>query len=285
MTPKNIISSKLWDFILKWFAGKGVVYEAASEYVYTGKHFILLVLAIIATVAVFFIYRKKPEKTVRRSLVVAAYVMMACEILSKISKLIYFADLGKLTFAQAVQVILPIHFCSIIIWVLIFAILFDNKAMISFGGVCGLLGTLVYLLYPAEGLGASFIHFRAFSSIFTHSLGFVVCFNMFAFKMIKLELKDMWKTFVLLASMVIYCLIMNILFPYDANGNLNNYLFMIKNPTTINTGIIPYQLVFAVVAVVFFASMYLIPHYSRKIKQKRNNHINNAAKEISQNNE
>lgn len=276
MNPKYFISSELWDFILKWFAGKGVVYQEASEYVYTGKHFIVLALAIIATTAVFFIYRKKTETTIRKSLVIAAYIMMACEILSKISKLIYFADLGKLTFAQAIQVILPIHFCSIIIWVLIFAILFNYKPLISFGGVCGLLGTLVYLLYPAEGLGASFIHFRAFSSIFTHSIGFVVCFNLFAFKMIKLELKDMWKTFVLLACMVVYCGLMNLLFPYDANGNLNNYLFMIKNPTTINTGVIPYQLVFLLIAVLFFASMYLIPHYIRKFKEKKTNQLNDT---------
>lgn len=269
MTIKSLIGSSFGDFILKWFAGKGVIYQAASEYVYTLKHFIVLALAAALTLTVYFVYRNKPNSTRRKSLVIAAYIMMACEILSKISKLIYFADLGKLTFAQAVQVILPIHFCSIIIWVLIFAILFNNKAMISFGGVCGLLGTLVYLLYPAEGLGASFIHFRAFSSIFTHSLGFVVCFNMFVFKMIKLELKDMWKTFVLLACMVVYCLIMNILFPYDANGNLNNYLFMVKNPTTINTGVIPYQLVFMLVAIVFFASMYLIPYYIRKAKQNK----------------
>ena len=152
---------------------------------------------------------------------------------------------------------------------LIISILIDYKPMMSFGAVCGLLGTLVYLLYPAEGLGASFIHFRAFSSIFTHSIGFVVCINMFIFRMIKLDIKDMWKTFALLASMALYCGLMNLLFPYDANGNLNNYLFMIKNPTPINTGFIPYQLVFALVACVFFASMYLIPYFIDKYKNKK----------------
>ena len=141
--------------------------------------------------------------------------------------------------------------------------------MISFGAVCGLLGTLVYLLYPAEGLGASFIHFRAFSSIFTHSVGFVLCFNLFAYKYVKLEIKDMWKTFVLLGSMVVYCGLMNLIFPYDANGNLNNYLFMIENPTTINTGVIPYQLVFALVAAAFFSAVYFIPHFVNKRKQNK----------------
>lgn len=268
MNTNNILLSSFSDFFLKWFAGKGVVYQNASEYVYTLKHFIVLFLAAAATIAVFVLFKHWSHKHQRKFLVSAAYVMMACEILSKISKLIYFADLGKLTFAQAVQVILPIHFCSIIIWVLIIAILIDYKPMISFGAVCGLLGTLVYLLYPAEGLGASFIHFRAFSSIFTHSVGFVLCFNLFVYKYVKLEIKDMWKTFVLLGSMVVYCGLMNLLFPYDANGNLNNYLFMIQNPTPINTGIIPYQLVFLVVAVIFFSSFYLIPYWVQKRKLK-----------------
>lgn len=277
MTINNIISSKLVDFFLKWFAGKGVEYQAASEYVYTLKHFILLIIAAALTISVYFIFRKKSDTTIRKGLVASAYIMMGCELLAKISKLIYFADLGKLTFAQAVQVVLPIHFCSIIIWVIIFAIIFDYKPMISFGGVCGLLGTLVYLLYPAEGLGASFIHFRAFSSIFTHTIGFVVCFNMFMFKKINLDLKDLWKTFVLLGSMVVYCFIMNVLFPYDNNGVLNNYLFMVKNPLPFNTGVIPYQIVYLVIAVAFFTLMYLIPHFIKKLKNKKINYLNNAA--------
>ena len=224
----------------------------------------ITVLLLLIRISVYYaknsckVNEQKPEKCLPNVI-----------ILSKISKLIYFADLGKLTFAQAIQTILPIHFCSIIIWVIIIAILIDYKPMISFGAVCGLLGTLVYLLYPAEGLGASFIHFRAFSSIFTHSVGFVLCFNLFAFKYVKLEIKDMWKTFVLLASMVVYCAIMNLLFPYDANGNLNNYLFMVKNPTPIDTGVIPYQIVFMLIACIFFASFYLIPYFIKKQKLKK----------------
>ena len=197
--------------------------------------------------------------------------MIVCEVLSRISKLLYFHDLGKLTFGQAIQVVLPIHFCSVIIWVLILAMLFNNKPMLSFGAICGFFGCLVYLLYPAEGLGASFIHIRAFNSVFTHSTGFVICLNLLLHKKIKLEIKDLWKTLVLLAGMVVWAGIMNWLFPYDANGNLNNFMFMIKNPTPINTGVIPYQLVFAVLAVIIFSSFYVIPYLIQKHKLKKSN--------------
>lgn len=259
----------IWDALYKWISGQGVVYQEVSEYAYTGKHFLVLGLALLATIGVFFLFRKLTDKQRIKFLKVVAWVMIACEILSRISKLLYFADLGKLTLGQAVQIILPIHFCSVIIWVLIISILTDYKPLLSFGVICGFFGCLVYLLYPAEGLGASFIHLRAFNSIFTHSVGFVICVNMLIYKMIKLDIKDMWKTFVLLACMVIWAGIMNWIFPYDTNGNLNNYMFMMENPTGINTGFIPYQLVFALLAIVVFSSFYLIPYWINKNKLKK----------------
>ena len=267
----------VWDSIYKWLSGKGVVYQDVSEYAYTGKHFIVLALALLATLGVFFLFRKLDNKQRIKFLKIVAWVMIACETLSRVSKLLYFADLGKLTFGQAIQIILPIHFCSVIIWVLILSILFDYKPLLSFGAICGFFGCLVYLLYPAEGLGASFMHLRAFNSIFTHSVGFVICTNMLIYKMVKLDIKDLWKTFALLIGMVIWAGIMNWIFPYDTNGNLNNYMFMMKNPTGINTGVIPYQLVFAILAVVVFSSFYLIPYWINKHKKKKD-----ATKQIQQ---
>ena len=258
-----------WDIIYKYLSGQGVVYQDVSEYAYTGKHFIVLALAISATIGLFFLFRKFNEQQRTKFLKITAIVMIICEVLSRISKLLYFADLGKLTFGQAVQIILPIHFCSVIIWVLILAMLFNNKPMLSFGAICGFFGCLVYLLYPAEGLGASFLHLRAFNSIFTHSVGFVVCTNLLIHRMIKLDIKDMWKTFTFLAGMVIWSGVMNWIFPYDANGNLNNYMFMIKNPTPLNFGPIPYQLAFAILAVIIFSSFYVIPYLINKHKLKK----------------
>lgn len=279
-SPTNTLCS-VWDAIFKWLSGQGVVYQQTSEYVYTGKHFLVLGLALLATIGVFFLFRKWSDAERKKFLKIVAWIMIACEILSRVSKLLYFYDLGKLSFGQAVQVILPIHFCSVIIWVLILSILFDYKPMLSFGVICGFFGCLVYLLYPAEGLGASFIHLRAFNSIFTHSVGFVICVNMLIYKMIKLDIKDMWKTFLLLGAMVAWAGLMNWIFPYDANGNLNNYMFMIYNPMGFDTGVIPYQVIFALLAVVVFSSFYLIPYWinKHKIKKSEQQIIADATKE------
>ena len=284
MFKLNQLSSfmaNIWKSLYKWLSGQGVVYQPTNEYVYTGKHFLVLGLVVIATITVFLLFKKWDEKTRKRFLKIVAWVMIACELLTRVSKLLYFADLQKLTFGQAVQIILPIHFCSVIIWVLILSILFDYKPMLSFGVICGFFGTLVYLLYPAEGLGASFLHLRAFNSIFTHSVGFVICVNMLIYKMIKLDIRDMWKTFVLLGAMVLWAGIMNWIFPYDANGNLNNYMFMIYNPMGFSTGVIPYQVIFAILASVVFSSFYLIPYWinKHKIKKSEQQIIADATKE------
>lgn len=265
----KLLLNKFWETVYKYLSGKGVVYQDVGEYAYTGKHFLVLGLALLASISVFFLFKKLNDRQRMKFLKSVAILMIVCEVFTRISKLLYFADLGTLTFGQAVQIILPIHFCSVIIWVLIISILTEYKPLMSFGAICGLFGTLVYLLYPAEGLGASFLHLRAFNSIFTHSVGFVMCVNMLIYKMVKLDIKDMWKTFALLIGMVVYAGIMNIIFPYDTNGNLNNYMFMIKNPTGFSTEPIPYQLVFAIIAIIVFSSFYLIPYWINKHKAKK----------------
>lgn len=265
----TVLTGNIWDSLYKFMSGKGVVYQDITEYAYTGKHFLVLAFAIIGTIGIYFLFKKFTDSQRTKFLKITAFSLMILEILAIISKLLYFADLNKLDFGQAIQVILPIHFCSVIIWVLIFAMLFDNKPMMSFGAICGFFGCLVYLLYPAEGLGASFIHIRAVNSVVSHSVGFMICTNLMLHKMIKLEIGDMWKTFVLLSGMVAWAGLMNWLFPYDANGNLNNYMFMMKNPTPITTNVVPYQLVFALIAVIVFSSFYIIPYLITKHKLKK----------------
>lgn len=274
----------IWDSLYKWLSGKGVVYQAVSEYAYTGKHFLVLILAGLATLGVFFLFKKFSPEQRTKFLKALAWLMIVCEIMTRVSKILYFADLGKLSFGQAIQIILPIHFCSVIIWVLILSILLDYKPLLSFGALCGFFGCLVYLLYPAEGLGASFLHLRAFNSIFTHSVGFVICSNILIYKMVNIDIRDMWKTFVLLIAMVIWAGIMNWIFPYDANGNLNNYMFMIQNPTGISTGAIPYQLVFALLAIVVFSGFYIVPYLIKRHKQKKATRAQNATASTPQEN-
>ena len=259
----NAFFEKLRNFILKYFVGQGVVNAEPSTYVYTAKHWLVIGLVAIATILTYFIFRKKSEKTKHTALVIVAWVLVICEIMTRVSKLFYFADLGTLDLVLAIKTILPIHFCQVMIWVIIFAIIFDYKPLLGFSALCGLIAGTVYLAYPIEGLSASFLHIRAFNSIFSHSLAFVASLNMLLLGVAKIDIKDMLKTYLILIAVVIYGFIMNLIFPGE------NYMFMIENPTGISTGPIPYQLVFAVIIATFIALFYLIPYWIKKAKVKK----------------
>ena len=252
-----------WTVFYKYFTGKGVVYEEPHEYIYELPHLIVIGLAIVVTVVVYFLLRRRTYETQRKFLVATAITLAVCEIFTRMSKLLYFADLGQLDLVMAIKVILPIHFCQIMVWVIIVAILIDNKPMITFSALCGLLASLFYLAYPIEGLSASFLHVRAFNSIFTHSLAFVASINMMLLGMVKFKLKDFKITIGFLLCIVAYGFIMNLVFPGE------NYMFMIENPTSLTFGPVPYQLVFALLILAFLSVFYLVPHWIEKRKMKK----------------
>lgn len=247
----------------KWFTASGVEYLDQSTYLYKTMHIAIIVAVLALTILVFFLFRKKGERVQRNFLLGVATLMITCEIFTRLSKLLFHAEQGVLTLEQILKDVLPIHFCSVMIWVLIFAIIFDKRSVLSFGAVCGLIGCAVYLIYPVEGLDHSFFNIRMLNSPLTHGLGFVVCMNLFMWGFINIDLKDIWKTYILLSCLVIYGGIMNIFLPGE------NYMFMVTNPTPINTGKIPYQVPFVLVAILVVFLIYLIPHLFKKIKQRK----------------
>lgn len=264
---KNLLCDfeAFWTVFYKYFTGKGVVYEEPAEYIYETPHLIVIGIAILATIGAYLLLKNKTYATQRKCLVAAAIILAVCEIFTRVSKLLYFADLGQLDVTMAIKVIVPIHFCQIMVWFIIVAILIDNKPMISFSALCGLLASLFYLAYPIEGLSASFLHVRAFNSIFTHSLAFVTSINMMLLGMVKFRLKDFPKTLLFLVCIVIYGFIMNLVFPGE------NYMFMMENPTSLTFGPVPYQLVFALLIFVFLSVFYVVPHLIEKRKAKKSN--------------
>ncbi|MGN1259421.1 MAG: hypothetical protein ACI4T8_04285 [Christensenellales bacterium] len=246
----------------KWFTASGVTYRDGSEYLYKTTHLLILFSVIALTIAIYFIYRKKNYNTKRNFLIGCAWLMITCEIFTRFSKILFHADLGQLTTAQLIKDILPIHFCQVMIWVVILSIIFNNKPMMSFGAVCGAIGCLIYLVYPIEGLDHSFFNLRMLNSPLTHGLGFICCSNMILWNMAELKLSDMWKTYVFLFCLLVYGCIMNLIFKGE------NYMFMVTNPTNISFGKIPYQIVLCLMVAIIVALIYLIPYWINCLKQK-----------------
>lgn len=253
----------------KWFIApvSGGDYRKAEEFIFGWQHLLLVISILSITLLIFFLFRKKSYATKRKVLLVIAFIILVCEIFTRIAKLFRYANFGILTakggIGEAVAIILPIHFCSIMVWFVIISIVTDNKFMLACGSVAGLIGTLVYLSYPFEGLNSPYFSLTAMNSIITHGLGFCGSFCILFWGMSKLKLSDMWKTYVFLGSSVLYAHIMNIIIPG------HNFMFLVENPININFGKTPYQIYLIGGAILLVALFYLIPHFISKLLSRR----------------
>lgn len=253
----------------KWFIAPvaGGNYRKAEEFIFGWQHLVLVLSVLAFTLLVFFLLRRKSYAAKRRFLIVVAYIIIVCEIFSRIAKLFRYANFGILTaeggIGEAVAIILPIHFCSIMVWFVIIAILSDNKFMLACGSIAGLVGTVIYLSYPFEGLNSPYFSLTAMNSIITHGLGFCGSFCIMFWGMSKLKLSDMWKTYAFLIGSVIYAHIMNLLIPG------HNFMFLVENPTKLEFGNLPYQAVLIGGIIILVALFYLIPHFTSKMSKRR----------------
>ena len=265
---------KFCDKFYKWFTASGVEYREQSEYMYKSMHLIILFSVLAITLITYFLLKNKSEKVKRIFLLTISWLLIACEMCTRLSKIFFHIELNQLTTAQLIKDVLPMHFCQIIIWVVILSIMFNNKNLMSFGAICGIIGCTIYLLYPIEGLDHSFFNVRMLNSPLTHGLGFVASVNMLLWGMVSLNLGDLWKTYTLLTIIVIYGIIMNLIFPGE------NYMFLMTNPTPIEFKVIPYQIVFGLVIMAFIGCTYLIAHYIDKaIEKRKEENKNNSSNE------
>src|SRR5574344_729573 len=155
----------MWQKIKDWFLDSDNEYLSRSEFLYKPKHIILLLIVLCAVVSVYFIFRKKSEKAKRLFFFICGYVFLAFEILLRIANLI---NIKNASFESVVKILLPMHFCSVAVWIIMFSIFFNKREMLNVAPIMGLLATTAFLLYPAVGLNAKYLHFSQLYSIFSH---------------------------------------------------------------------------------------------------------------------
>jgi hypothetical integral membrane protein (TIGR02206 family) len=122
-------------------------------------------LAALATIVVLnlflFRFRKSDKKTkivIRRSLAVILW-------LDESAWQIWNLAIGR----WAIQTMLPLNICSILIWLSGFMLIFENYQIYEFAYFLGIGGGIQYLLTP--DLGAyGFPHFRFFQTFISHGL-------------------------------------------------------------------------------------------------------------------
>lgn len=231
-----------------------------SEYLYNARHIIVLVLTVALCIALTLIFKNKSQKAKQTLLYVFGGIFLFFEITSRIVDL---ATTNSLTFLKVLEIILPLHICSVMVWVIIIAIFTKKQFLFNFACIGGLIATLAFLLYPAVGLNRVYMSFTCLYSTISHMLGFICCILLMTLGVAKFEPKKIWQPIVCFVVMFCWGAIANFLIFPGAD-----YMYMINDPLELNLNF-PYQILYAIILLAYTSMFYLIYWLKEKIKQKR----------------
>lgn len=230
-----------------------------SIYLFGARHITLLIFTVFFCILFTYLFKNKGEKAKDTLFTVFASILLFFEITSRIINLIF---LDSYTLENIVHILLPMHICSVVVWVIIIGIYSKNKLLLNYGTICGLLATLAFLLYPAVGINQKYMAFTNIYSTVSHMLGFIIAITMLTLKRITFELKKVWQPYLCFTIMFSYGALLNfVIFPGS------DYMYMRNDPLSLNINF-PYQILYLIIIAIYTFSFY-IPVL---IQTKKNNH-------------
>lgn len=230
-----------------------------SEYLYNGRHIFVLALTLILCVVLSIVFYNKNDRVKQILLYVFGIIFLFFEISSRVVNLIIE---NNYSLENVVKILLPMHICSVMVWVIIFAIFTRNQILINYASIGGLLATIAFLLYPAVGLNKVYMSFTCLYSTISHMLGFVCAIILMTLGFVKFEFKGIWIPYVCFAIMFSYGALLNfVIFPGS------DYMYMVNDPLGLNLPF-PYQILYGAILIVYIASFYLAYWIIQKIKNK-----------------
>ena len=235
---------------------------AKSEYLYNTRHILVLVITLILCITLSIIFAKRSDKTKKILLHIFGYIFLFFEISSRIVNLII---LETYTFENVLEILLPMHICSVMVWIFIVAIFTKNQVLINYSCIGGLLATIAFLLYPAVGLNRVYMSFTCLYSTISHMLGFVCCILLMTLGFAKFEPKKLWQPLLCFAIMFGYGAIINFLiFPGS------DYMYMRNDPLELGLNF-PYQILYVILIITYTALFHLIYWLIHFIKTRKQN--------------
>ncbi len=238
--------------IIDWFiedVGK------KDSYLYHAPHVITLVLVFVACGVVFFAFRNKSPKAKRIFLWVLFGLFLTLEVLIRVRNLIKGKDLAV--------TLVPMHFCAVIIWFIMFAIIVNKKSIYSLAAMGGLLASSAFLFYPAVGFNLETINFNAFYSIFSHCLTFVASFFLLTGGFVKYRFNKIWHGLLFAFVVLGYSALLNFVF-YPGE----NYLYYVDNPFPFDLGAW-FQVLYGLVVLIYLLTFYVVGHLKHKYNQQK----------------
>lgn len=241
-------------------------------YAYNGTPFILFgTWHIIALILVLFVniamlsFRNSSEKTRTIARWTLASILWINEILWHAWNLYW----GQ----WSIQTMLPLHICSIMVWLSGFMLVLKNYRIYEFAYFIGIGGAMQALLTPDAGI-YGFPHYRVFQTMISHGLLITAAIYMTLNEGFRPTWKSFWRVIV---GVNLYAAI---IFPINRILN-TNYLFINGKPPTASIldalPAWPYYIFYMeLIGVVIFFLLYLpflISDIKVKRKYLRSNHI------------
>ncbi len=233
---------------------------AKSEYLYGTRHLIVLAIVVLLCIALTWLFLKKSQKAKQILFYAFGGILLFFEVSSRIVDLSIASDLS---FLNILEILLPAHICSVMVWVFIIAIFSRKKVLLEFSVIGGILATIAFLLYPAVGLNRVYMSFTCLYSTISHMLGFVCCILLMTLGQVKFKIKECWKIYLCFAIMFAYGAVLNFLvFPGS------DYMYMINDPLELGLDF-PYQILYAGIIAVYIIAYYLISMLIDKVKARK----------------
>lgn len=231
-----------------------------SEYLFGTRHILVLVITVLLCVVLTLIFRRKSDKTKNVLFNVFGGIFLFFEIASRVVNLIIEQNL---TFMSFLEIILPAHICSVMVWVFIIAIFSKKQVLINYSVIGGILATFAFLLYPAVGINRVYMSFTCLYSTISHMLGFVCCVLLMTLSRVKFKMTEIWQMYLCLALMFVWGAILNfVIFPGS------DYMYMINDPLELGLNF-PYQILYLVILIIYVFAYFLISMIIDKIKKKK----------------
>ena len=192
-------------------------------------------------------------------------ILLFFEITSRVVNLIIATDYS---WQNITQIILPMHMCSVMVWVLIIAVFTKKQVLYDFAAIGGLLATVAFLLYPAVGLNRVYMSFTCLYSTISHSIGFIVAILLMSLGFAKFEWKRIWQPFLCFAIMFGWGALLDfVIFPGA------DYMYLRNDPLELGLSI-PYHIVYTGILIVYILLFYIVYWVIQKIKNRRRKNRN-----------
>lgn len=232
-----------------------------EEYLYGTRHIVVLLITMALCCLLSTLFARKSIRAKNILMYVLAGILTFFEVASRIVNLVV---AETYTFASVIKILLPMHICSVMVWMFIIAIFTQKRFLLNFSAIGGLLATLAFLLYPAVGLNRTYMSFTCVYSTVSHMIGFICAYLIIVFRYAKFEMKKIWQPFVCFACMFAWGALLNFaIFPGS------NYMYMVDNPVDFGFWGIPFQVVGVFLIGIYTVLFYIISLLITVIKNKR----------------